>query len=45
MFPIIDPTASVFELHNYEEDKDYFREEPILICRPKESVQVGIYYS
>lgn len=33
---------SVFDLSGFDEEKNYFRAEPTLVCRAKESVQVQI---
>lgn len=35
-----DPSVSVFDLSGFDEEKTYFRAEPTLVCRSKESVQV-----
>lgn len=37
-----DPSVSVFDLSGFDEEKNYFRAEPTLVCRAKESVQVDI---
>lgn len=37
-----DPSVSVFDLSGFDEEKNYFRAEPTLVCRAKESVQVNI---
>lgn len=37
---LTDPSVSVFDLSGFDEEKNYFRAEPTLVCRAKESVQV-----
>lgn len=34
-----DPSVSVFDLSGFEEEKNYFRAEPTLVCHSRESVQ------
>lgn len=44
VFFFLDPSTSVFDLSGFEEDKNYFRAEPSLVCHSKESVQVTFFF-